>query len=304
MARGLCAKHYAAYLRGDPQVTPRPPLERPVRYCQQCGEQLAPGRRKGAMFCGQQCKNEAQRAKREANPRTTRDGPCTAPPGDCPRPRMARGLCQKHYNRFLSKGTLDDVRKNAKGKCTAPEGCDREHLAGGLCDRHYRRQRAADRRAAQLASRVGRKCVACEAPLAPTNGSTLFCSRACKDAERVSSGRAAEAGLRYHFMARYGLTPQQVNQMAEAGCSICRTTDWPGRHNRPHVDHDHETGQVRGILCSECNTGLGKFKDKVHLLENALAYLQGSRPVASLVAEAKAVLAVHGEEPEQLALDV
>ena len=41
------------------------------------------------------------------------------------------------------------------------------------------------------------------------------------------------------------------------------------------VDHDHNTGNFRGLLCNACNKGLGFFKDNVYLLENAIEYLKG-----------------------------
>jgi hypothetical protein len=45
-----------------------------------------------------------------------------------------------------------------------------------------------------------------------------------------------------------------------------------------HIDHDHRTGKVRGLLCVSCNTGIGKLGDDVDGLYRALRYVQGFRP--------------------------
>jgi hypothetical protein len=45
--------------------------------------------------------------------------------------------------------------------------------------------------------------------------------------------------------------------------------------SRLSVDHCHNTGKIRGILCTKCNTGLGSFKDNIELLMNAIKYLKG-----------------------------
>ena len=59
-------------------------------------------------------------------------------------------------------------------------------------------------------------------------------------------------------------------------CAICGT-DIPGGRGRFHVDHDHDTGEIRGLLCWQCNGGLGKFKDSPALLDRAASYLEATR---------------------------
>lgn len=54
-------------------------------------------------------------------------------------------------------------------------------------------------------------------------------------------------------------------------CALCRR---PPAKKLLAVDHDHRTGRIRGLLCVQCNTGLGKLGDTVEALERALAYLQ------------------------------
>ncbi len=63
--------------------------------------------------------------------------------------------------------------------------------------------------------------------------------------------------------------------MAQDGkCAICGTAEPGGRGKRLHVDHCHETGLVRGLLCYACNTGLGLFRHNSQSLEQAQAYLK------------------------------
>ena len=74
------------------------------------------------------------------------------------------------------------------------------------------------------------------------------------------------------FIRRYGITADEVEAMFDKQgrvCAICREEP-----KTPHVDHDHETGIVRGILCYRCNVGIGYFKDSKHRLIAAGRYLQ------------------------------
>ena len=55
-------------------------------------------------------------------------------------------------------------------------------------------------------------------------------------------------------------------------CSICN--DLPRKQH--HLDHSHATGKHRGVLCVRCNLGLGQFRDRIDLLEQAIVYLKAS----------------------------
>jgi Recombination endonuclease VII len=81
----------------------------------------------------------------------------------------------------------------------------------------------------------------------------------------------------HHKMTRDTYEKLLVQQ--ESRCAICRIPvsalqDAQSRHNRLlHVDHNHRTGQVRGLLCHRCNHGLGSFQDNAAFLLSAIQYL-------------------------------
>ena len=84
-----------------------------------------------------------------------------------------------------------------------------------------------------------------------------------------------ERARRKAMFKKYGLTHEAYDRcLAEQGgvCAICRKACQ--MHHRLSVDHDHDTGRVRGLLCHSCNTGLGKFGDSLLTLEAACAYLK------------------------------
>ena len=73
---------------------------------------------------------------------------------------------------------------------------------------------------------------------------------------------------------RKDLTDEEYNELLAAqghSCAICGGVDEDGRNLS--VDHDHKTGYVRGLLCSQCNLGLGCFKDEHDRLKGAIDYL-------------------------------
>ncbi len=73
---------------------------------------------------------------------------------------------------------------------------------------------------------------------------------------------------------KYGLTPAEYDRLfsdQSGKCAICDET--PMTKKGPVVDHGHETGKVRGILCQRCNTAIGMLRDDPMLLRKAATYL-------------------------------
>jgi hypothetical protein len=96
----------------------------------------------------------------------------------------------------------------------------------------------------------------------------------------VASGGKRLADRKSYLKRKYGLTIEEYDAMLAAqggGCFIC------GRPPRDdislHVDHDHSTGAVRGILCFCCNNALADFQEDPALLGKAVTYLAAHDPL-------------------------
>ncbi len=82
---------------------------------------------------------------------------------------------------------------------------------------------------------------------------------------------------------KFGITRKEYAELfhKQSGvCAICKSSETATRMGKIKalaVDHDHNTGQVRGLLCSDCNTGIGKLKEDPEILHSALRYLNLSR---------------------------
>ncbi len=87
----------------------------------------------------------------------------------------------------------------------------------------------------------------------------------------------------YNLQYRYGITLEEYNTMLEeqnGECAVCGTDDPKGRQSGRgkvkgfYVDHNHETGEIRGLLCNNCNRSIGLFNDDPSILEKAVLYLR------------------------------
>lgn len=90
--------------------------------------------------------------------------------------------------------------------------------------------------------------------------------------ERVVKAREAQR-LKNYGVSRYDFTEMMARQKCR--CAICRTSLVPDSKD-VHVDHDHQTKKVRGLLCQRCNLAIGLFRDSPKIMNAAIRYLRKS----------------------------
>jgi hypothetical protein len=92
---------------------------------------------------------------------------------------------------------------------------------------------------------------------------------AAKNRERLNKAKRAK---------KFGITIEEWDAMYEAQygkCYLCG--NGRGDYHELSVDHDHETGKIRSLLCGACNMGIGQLKDDPELLERAAIYIRSHR---------------------------
>lgn len=112
----------------------------------------------------------------------------------------------------------------------------------------------------------------------PTNKKYLH-SR-CKDCDHArvrtyakdNKVKVRKQQLISHRRREYGLTQEQYDDMILSQKNLCAICNQPSKRTL-HIDHNHETGKIRALLCSNCNLGIGNFKDNLVYLQNAIDYL-------------------------------
>ena len=187
----------------------------------------------------------------------------------CGLAHKARGLCNTHYVQ-LKRGVnpnqpINRRDMNPPAECTV-DGCGHPVKSKGLCHMHYARQlrhgyvKNPDR----------------------TKPFTVCVYNGCE-------GRAICQGLcNLHYThsrnisKNYGITMEQYLEMSLKQGGVCVICGQPesntdGRNGKPRmlaVDHDHITGKVRGLLCSNHNTAIGLFGDDPEMLLKAATYLR------------------------------
>lgn len=104
----------------------------------------------------------------------------------------------------------------------------------------------------------------------------------CKECQRADTRRRyyenqpdPQTGRATSYRIRYGITIEDYDRMLEqqeGGCAICRREPKLGKYLS--VDHDHETGKVRALLCARCNGLVGHHEKDVDLFAKIVAYVE------------------------------
>lgn len=92
----------------------------------------------------------------------------------------------------------------------------------------------------------------------------------------------------YDLRKKYGITEADYDDMLRrqgGRCAICKDTDARNRHgtDRFSVDHDHESGHVRALLCGSCNSAIGLLQDDPKVIEAAAKYVRAHRQIRAIV---------------------
>ena len=90
--------------------------------------------------------------------------------------------------------------------------------------------------------------------------------------------RTKQYEIKHNLMKDFGLTVETYDAMLVAQNGVCKICGNPPTTERLSVDHDHQTGKLRGLLCRHCNVGLGHFRDDPNRLINACKYLWDFMP--------------------------
>lgn len=160
------------------------------------------------------------------------------------------------------------------------EECGRSYVPYRLaqarfCSRACQETNRCRRRSEEM--QLGRQCSRCGATVPRQPGPPV-----CQDCKIDKRDRRAYERLR--TMRRYGLTEESYQALfaAQGGhCGICDSAEWGVKG--PQIDHCHETGEVRWLLCALCNSGLGMFRHDPTLLRQAADRLEEQRARSTLL---------------------
>lgn len=129
-------------------------------------------------------------------------------------------------------------------------------------------------------SRIARRCDTCGGAFTAEvrkveAGTGRFCSKRCNPSYQPREPHSVKV-RRQNLKSNYGLTPAAYDKLAKAQSGLCVICKQPplGKRKLLCVDHSRASGKVRALLCLQCNTGLGMFKEDPSRLRAAVRYLE------------------------------
>ena len=141
---------------------------------------------------------------------------------------------------------------------------------------HLEERRAYDKAYAEKNKERKKACRAARKEKQKVVWEAYYAANKEKIKARRKGKRKAQA-VKYNLKSKYGLTVEDYRRMFEAQGGRCKLCGKESRKRMLDVDHNHETGKVRELLCHRCNVGLGHFDDDPNLLLMAAVYLEENR---------------------------
>lgn len=212
---------------------------------------------------------------------------CTVPNCGTHQRNLSLGLCQKHEFRVRKHGTIEQQRPADWGSREAHPLYSiwtyHRRLKPGLCLEWHQDFWVFAKAVGDKPNGFTLRRKEKTQPLGPENWhwqesiSNASPAKYQREWRKRNPERDKNSNLKRH----YGITLEQYEAMGEAQgwkCAICggaeTTKDKDGGPRRMPVDHNHKTGKIRALLCTQCNRGLGLFSDSIERLQAAAAYLQ------------------------------
>ena len=130
-----------------------------------------------------------------------------------------------------------------------------------------------------------RTCDVCGSTFEHWHYETKYCSKPCTNKAYYSRNRTKQLNKDTQLKKVYGISIEDYKQLFKKQNGVCAICNEPETqvHNKTKqvlnlcVDHDHDTGFVRGLLCKKCNMALGLLQDSSELLQTATNYLKAAQ---------------------------
>lgn len=242
-----------------------------TRVCPVCEESFTP-QKSTIKFCSDKCRATDRLERNKLRRRSGPERSLICPICDTefttvkPNQRFCKFECAVVGNRAETKAKRQAARVKT-GKCLDP-GCGRTFEPVGrqrYCSTSCTQRMGSRRRLGIANPALVRNCWWCDAEFMSVDGRQLYCSEDCK-----------------HFVkslwnvGKYGITRDDYRDAwyRQGGvCVVCKQPERTARNHLLSIDHDHETGRFRGLLCSHCNRAIGLLQDDPKIIAAAADYL-------------------------------